>query len=188
MVLAEKFPSRIQPWLLNALEQVLIRGGGIWVVSGSTGDPSYPSKVDDLGLLPRTLCLELGRASSVLRALAEVMSPTSKLGGHRRWGIRRLHDAGVLFHGSLRDLGNRAIMTAAAGLPHVALVHSHAMVTAYQYLEVVRALGVPLVHTFHGLHPKGVDGLPAPKRAERFEQESPNSPERIESEPLRKDE
>ncbi|MCH8895365.1 MAG: glycosyltransferase [Proteobacteria bacterium] len=141
-----------------------------WIVSGSQGDPSYPRKVDDLGLLPRTLCLELSRASSVLRAVAEVVSPTSELGRHRRQGIRRLHDAGTLFHGSLRDLGNRVIMTAAAGLPDVALVHSHSMVTAYQYLEVVRALGVPLVHTFHGLHPKGVDGLSAPKRAKLFEQ------------------
>jgi glycosyltransferase involved in cell wall biosynthesis len=170
MVLAEKFPSRIQPWLLNALEQVLLRGVSPWVVSSSQGDPSYPRKVDDLGLLPRTLCLELSRASSVLRAVAEVVSPISELGRHRRQGIRRLRDAGTLFHGSLHELGNRVIMTAAAGLPDVALVHSHAMVTAYQYLEVVRALGVPLVHTFHGLHPKGVKGLPAPKRAKLFEQ------------------
>ena len=170
LVLVAKFPSRIQPWLLNSLEQVLLRGMSLWVVSSSRGDPSYPRKVDDLGLLPRTLCLELSRASSVLRAVAEVVSPTSELGRFRRQGIRRLYDAGTLFRGSLPDLGNRVIMTLAAGLPDVALVHSHSMATAYQYLEVVRALGVPLIHTFHGLLPKGLEGLPGPKRAKLFEQ------------------
>jgi len=172
LVAVERFPSRIQPWLLNSLEQVVVRGGGLWIVSERPGHPSYPPKVDELGLRERTVYLRLGSPTSLLDLARRAATPRSTTGRRVRRGLRRLLGSGRLLRGPPRRIANRLTKSPAFGLDGVSLIHSHAMVTAYEFVEVAQVLDVPLVHTFHGLQPAGVPGLPEPKRRVVFDEVS----------------
>ena len=168
LAVVERFPSRIQPWILSGLEQVLALGGSVWIASAGEGDTSYPARVDDLQLRDRTLYILPGRATALFRALGSVAS-ASERGGRVRRGLRRQLSSGLLLRGSPRKLANRIIMAEAHGLPGIDVVHSHALFDGYAYLEVARTLGVPQVHTFHGLQPVGLPSLPEPLRLEFFQ-------------------
>lgn len=163
-----RFPNTIQPWVLNSIEQVVRHGGQVWVASNMHGDAIYPSKVDELRLRDRTLYICLGSVSALFRVLAEALSFSS--GGRlTRRGLWRLLVSGRVLRGGGRQIANRLIKSPLFGLRGIAIIHTHSMVTAYEYVEVAKALGVPLVHTFHGLRPEGVGQLSESKRMILFE-------------------
>lgn len=168
LVSVERFPSRIQPWILSGLEQVLTLGGRVWIASASEGDTSYPAKVDALGLRDRTLYCFTGRPSALLTSVAAATSPSER-GCRIRRGLRRQLESGRLFRGSVKNMANQIIMSEVLGLEDIDVVHSHSLVEGYIYLEVSRSLGVPQVHTFHGLQPLGLPTLPYAMRLEFFQ-------------------
>ena len=167
LAVVERFPSRIQPWILSGLEQVLGLGGDVWIASAREGDASYPAKIDELRLRDRTLYIFPGRAAALVRALGSAASGSER-GMRVRRGLGRQLASGLLLHGSPRKLANRIIMAEAHGLVGVDVVHSHALFDGYAYLEVARTLGVPQIHTFHGLQPVGLPSLAEPLRLEFF--------------------
>ena len=166
MAIAGKFPSQIQPWLLNSLEQAIHHGWSVWVASASIGDRDYPPKVDRLSLLERTITASVGKPQAVVRALSTACTPTDR-GRLTRLGLGRAATALSPIY-SLREAANRIIKAPLYALDEVDLLHSHELVFAHALLDVKRSLGKPLVHTFHGLLPKGVDGLSERKRSEFF--------------------
>jgi len=168
LVAVEKFPNRIQPWVLRGLEQTLRRGGRLWIASGSDGDESYPDKVIELGLLERTLYVRLGSVRSLWAVALGILTPGDR-GAVVRRGVARIARAGALFRGSPKRIANRLIKSPVFGLSDVNVVHAHAMVSAFEYVEVARLLGASLVYTFHGLQPAGVEGLSDAKRESLFE-------------------
>ena len=172
LVIVAKFPNRIQPWLLNTLEIIAEYGGSHWVVSGAEGDHPHSPKVDTLGLPPRILTLPLSDVSSARRALLGALTPWDRVGRLSRRGLSRLLWSGRLFRGTIKDVANRVIMSPTYSLPNIDVIHSHSMRLAYHYLEVAEALGVPQVHTFHGLLPAGVPELPSERRQQVFDRVS----------------
>ncbi|MEQ1855823.1 MAG: glycosyltransferase [Longimicrobiales bacterium] len=168
LVVVERFPNRIQPWILSGIEQILALGGRVWIASSAEGDDAYPAKVDAMGLRNSTLYVLPGRPSALIRALGAALSPSAR-GRRVRRGLSLQASSGQLFRGAARNVANRIIKADAIGLAGVDLLHSHSLVEGYAYLEVARALGVPQIHTFHGLQPVGLPSLPEELRLEFFQ-------------------
>ncbi|MEX2048888.1 MAG: glycosyltransferase [Gemmatimonadota bacterium] len=168
LVAVERFPSRIQPWILSGLEQVIAFGGRVWIASASEGDASYPAKIDALGLKARTIYVLPGRPSALLRTLGAAAFPSER-GRRVRRGLGRQFSSGRLLGGPARKVANQIVMAEVEGLTGVDVVHSHSLVEGYAYLEVARVLGAPQVHTFHGLQPVGLPSLPEQMRLEFFQ-------------------
>ena len=165
LVLAPRFPSINQPWMDTYLEQLLRHDIPFCVVSTLRSNGRYHEKVDRLGLRRFVVSLpsapvELVAAAlwSLLRypirslsvvATAWKQRPTAK-SGRRLWGR--------LF---------RALSTVPlfAVLPRLEVVHSHNDFMGLRFLPAARRFGVPMVVTFHGLEPRGVDQMdPAQRR------------------------
>ena len=167
LVPTERFPNRVQPWLLNTVEQAVIRGAEVWLTSALPGSLDYPPKVDDHALRDRTLTLELGSPRAALRGALGLLGggPASR---QARAGLSAALTQARRSRSGLRGLTNALIKAPAFGVPSLDLVHSHALAQGYDYSEVSRHAGIPHLHTYHGAHLAGVTGLADDKRLAFF--------------------
>lgn len=164
LVIARYFPSRIQPWLLNQIEQIDRHGGSVWIVADTRVDETYPAKVDELGLLERTRYHPVGPPTRVLRDIATYLFPFGERGRAARKGLRRIL-ASPWRPGGTKEWVKALVRAPAFDLPGIDLAHAHSLLHGYEYLPLTKVRGVPMVLTFHGLPPKGV-GIPSRGKCE----------------------
>lgn len=162
LVVARHFPSRIQPWLLNQIEQIRRHGAEVWIVADRRAGETYPPKVDELGLLERTRYYPVAPPWKLAQGLLAYVSPVGERGRLARRALRRILRSAWRPQGA-KGWVRGLVRAPALELPGVDLVHAHSLVHAYEYLPFVVVRGVPLVLTFHGLPPKGV-GIPGPRK------------------------
>ena len=159
LVAAEFFPSRIQPWLLNSIEVAVLRGVDVEVVATRASGTTFPARVEQLGLMERTLHLPVHGKPAFMTGLKHHLPGSPYFsrawrGTARALASRDLRAGGLrpwmrsLFHGSL-----------VGGKPFD-LVHAHYVSSAFSYLAAPVVFNAPLVVTFHGLPPAGVGALP----------------------------
>ena len=166
LVLAPRFPSINQPWMDTYLEQLQRNDMPFCVVSALRSAGPYQEKVDRLGLR---------------RFAVTLPSEPLELAATALWGLIRYpaRSVSVLAEAwkqppappnkwKLAGRVLRALSTVHlfANLPKLRVVHSHNDFIGRRFLPAARRFGVPLVVTFHGLEPRGVDQLdPAERRA-----------------------
>jgi len=166
LVIAATFPSRIQPWLLTQLVQICKRGGAVHIVADRPAGDSYPSAVDEWGLLERTHYHPVVPLRHTLGGLAHLLLPT-RAGRDIRGGLRRLRESSWTPEG-WKEWVKSSVRAPVLQLG-VDLVHGHSMSLTYEYSHVAEILGIPLVMTFHGQTPKGVRVLSRAKRDRLFD-------------------
>jgi glycosyltransferase involved in cell wall biosynthesis len=166
LIVAARFPSRIQPWLLNQIEQICLRGGKVRIVAEGPLDGPYQPKVDDLGLLEATEYYPATTAG-VVAGLKRLAFERGERGARARHGLRRLGRS-PWCPGHARAWAKAAARAPVYATPGIELVHSHSLSQAYEYRHVALLNDIPLVHTFHGLTPRGVRGLSEAMRTELF--------------------
>jgi glycosyltransferase involved in cell wall biosynthesis len=169
LVIAETFPNRIQPWLLNSVEQIILHGGTPWIVaSGSRGD-SYPAKIDRHKLLDRTVYVSTRDAWQTLKSLRVLLAPWRTNGRRALRGVGRLMTSDEPLAPGIKGAIKELARAPVHGLGRLDLVHAHAMVDAYELLRVPRTRNIPLILTFHGLKPPGVQSLAPDKMRVLFD-------------------
>lgn len=166
MVIAVRFPSPIQPWLLNQVVQVYRRGGSVRIVATRPEGTSHAAVIDELDLLTSTHYVRLSSPVHTLRQASHLLLPTAQ-GRLARAGLRRL------FASDWRPSTTRAWIKTLASSPvielaDVDLLHAHSLRFAYDYLHVAHIRGVPLVLTFHGHTAAGTGMLAQDKRERLF--------------------
>lgn len=165
MVLAEHFPSRVQPWLLIELEEILLRGGRVTVVASRSQGRSFAEKVHRLGLVEATRYYPLESLSDLIRCLRRYVMPLEFVGAYR--GLLRLlrardwHPTGV--KQTLKTIARAPLLA-----EPFALIHSHFLTGSAEFLPIALAASAPLVTSFEGLPPPGVAKLSPEKAAEVF--------------------
>lgn len=165
LIVTEYFPSVIQPWLLNTIEQIQLRGQ-VAIFANEHGTGNTPQKVLDLNLLPRTLHSRLTGLDLVKSAF---LGPrTSQTGGLKnfitglvRLGRPPLHPKKLLKHMALAHV---------AGTNRFDVIHAHHEINAYDAIPLCQRLRIPLVITFHGKPPPNVAELSGEKRLELYQQ------------------
>lgn len=166
VVAATYFPSRIQPWVLNSVEQLILHGGRPTMFANRRMGRTWPESFDRLGLNARTCYVRPGEPKGLWIALRLLGSRHPVFGPATRSGIRRvLADPP---DGPRRTLSALALAPA-YGLRDTDVIHCHSTVIGYHMVDVARSLDVPLILTFHGLPPTGVAILPEEKRQRLFD-------------------
>lgn len=159
LVVAEYFPTIVQPWLLNAIEQICLRGQ-VTVVASEKGLGPFPLKVEALGLLARTVYCQMTGAGM----LRKLFNPTDFL----KMILNAQFWRGVSVVGmplsDIRLLLKHLALARVAGFDHYDVIHAHHEISAYEYLPLAKALNIPFVLTIHGLPPAGVAELSMEKR------------------------
>jgi len=166
LVLATKFPSPIQPWLVNQLAQIERHGGEVTIVASRPEGETVPARVRELGLLGRTHYERASSAGDILGRVASLALPFSARGRRGRIGLRRLLDDRWRpddLRGGVKGIARAGVL----GLEYD-LVHAHSLVLAYELRHAATVRRVPFVLTFHGQTPTGVPTLPPEKRARLF--------------------
>src|SRR5690554_4858148 len=80
LVVVSSFPNRIQPWVLNWVEQICLHDGDPYICAEGRLGGTYPRKVDDLGLLAKTRYLNLNGIAHAAKSFAPVLNPFSVVG------------------------------------------------------------------------------------------------------------
>lgn len=162
------FPSPVQPWLLNAVEQVGFNGGRAWVLAENRPMETWPEKALRAGLDQRTLYVRPGTASGILHTVLRDSDETAETGRLKRAGLRRYLFESLRLLISPRTLLASLPLAPALGLPRIDLIHVHSLMLACHFLPIAAVLRTPLVLTFHGMRPKGVPDLTEKKRRRLF--------------------
>lgn len=167
LVLAETFPSRIQPWLLSSIEQAVRRGAEVYIAARRRRGQTHQKKVDSLGLLARTLYVDtdlLGLLHGLARLFDTQPGPLRQV-----WrGLFALAAHPRYLNPGLKNLLRAIPLSVVAGLENIDLIQAHSLSGAYDYLPIKRLFGTPLVLTFHGRTPSGVPRLACTKMGEVF--------------------
>ena len=164
LIITEKFPNTLQPWLANLCAQIVKNGWEVEIVTMSPGDDEYPKIIDDYGLRNKVTLLDIGGYKSVIAAIRNIFNKR----------LFRLIISGLLRRGfspNKNDSLLRKSLSYLVLLPFlerddIDVVHSHFEVVGYQTLPISKSNKVPLVVTFHGLVPPGVPSLSREKRLE----------------------
>lgn len=159
LVVAEYFPTIVQPWLLNAIEQICLRGQ-VTVVASEKGLGPFPVKVEALGLLARTVYCQMTGAG-MLRKLFNPTDLLKMIFSAQFW--RGVSVMGMPLS-DIRLLLKHLALARVAGFDHYDVIHAHHEISAYEYLPLAKALNIPFVLTIHGLPPAGVAELSMEKR------------------------
>jgi len=164
LVITEKFPNIIQPWLANSVAQIIKHGGDVQIISQRNGDEEYACVVDDYSLKDKVIFVRIWGGWLALSALRSIF---------RLWSVRRIRkvygaikNPGRSFPSAFRKLLNILALSSLYELRDIGVIHSHFERSGYKLLPVVKSLDVPFVVTFHGLEPPGVLGLPNELRKE----------------------
>jgi glycosyltransferase involved in cell wall biosynthesis len=165
LVVAARFPSPIQPWLLNQIVQVRRHGGAVTIVADGPEGTSYPVIVDRLKLLDDTLYLPASKPLELLRGLSTLVLPGA-VGRSARAGARRILASDrkpTPWRARTKELARSRLLDR-----DVDIIHAHSLTHSFEFLHVSEILDVPMVLTFHGHTPAGVGMLAEPKRERLF--------------------
>ena len=167
LVGAANFPNRIQPWLLRTTLEAIDRGADVTMCAFGRLGSTHPEAIDRYALLDRTFYLRSagsGGLGLVARYALAGKAPFRKAA--RRGIARSIRSRG---YRSPKELANALCCAVAAGIEPLDLVHSHSMPMSLRLLPTIRQRQVPLVHTFHGLPPRGVEAPPPDLQRGLFE-------------------
>jgi colanic acid/amylovoran biosynthesis glycosyltransferase len=160
------FPNALQPWFLNSTVQAIRHGADVYIAAAAGSSAGYQKEVDELGLLQRTLYIGMYGLEGARTLARSLVSSRALIRSSARAGLHRaLRDLPVA---SARDFVRALALAVPMGLPKLSLVHCHALSLAWFLLPVCRSRGIPMVVTFHGLTPEGVQGLEPSRQAEVY--------------------
>ncbi len=169
---AATFPNRTQPWVLSWIVESVRNGAEAEICAFGRLGTTYQAAVDEYRLLDHTTYLRISGVRSSLRSLATAMSGNAPLAQRTRRGLRHVAVGSSQAEGWTRQRVKNIALAPLLGLERVSLIHSHSMKMSYPLLAAVDAWRVPLIMTFHGLPPHGVNLVAQEKQAEVFRRAS----------------
>jgi len=170
LVVAATFPNRIQPWMLNTTIQAIEHGAEVFVAAGGRRGRTYQAAVDRYGLIERTMYVNPSHVVGLFRPFGDLLGGKA---GMRQAAARGLPSALARFRlADLRGSAKELALAVPMGTPGLSLIHSHAMSLGYEFLRLAKAKKIPIVQTFHGAPPVGVEGLQPEKEQELWREAS----------------
>ncbi|WP_051333528.1 glycosyltransferase family 4 protein [Aliagarivorans marinus] len=156
------FPSLIQPWFVNQLIQVVEFGGENRILAMDGSHQQYSDDIDKFALLPCSACIPWLSMRELWQILLFLLNPAHWPRMLRGW--RRQAQYLGEYPSQLGHPLNRLLLSAFCAMDNFDLIHSHSEIAAWRFLPIIACSGKPLVITFHGLPPKGVQPLSMEQR------------------------
>lgn len=160
LVVAPQFPAINQPWIETYIESLIVEGFDIAIYSGVKAPSKTSRKVKQLGLLEKTTAFHIDSKRDRIRLFPQIMKLGSK---HLLAAIGAARKLSTTFKDSITGLFN-GLCLSALFQEDISVVHSHDESLAYTFLFFAKSKNLPLVLTFHGLPPHGVNQLNSQKR------------------------
>ena len=154
LIIAEKFPNRIQPWFANIVAQIVANGNEVVIFSLLEGDNQYTSVVSEYSLLNHTKVIKIYGYHLVLTALSNLLYPHKMAATIR--GFFKFKSDPKIFPSWIKRSLYRLALAPFCALDDIDIIHSHFEMAGYRFLPLIQSLNVPFVVTFHGLPPPGV--------------------------------
>jgi len=170
LVLAPRFPSINQPWIDTYLEQLQKNSVSFYIVSTMRNPNSYHDKVNRLGLLNYKIPVIMERKEIALSTIKFGLSQPSFFFAMAR------HAQTTFIKSEIGLKRIKAIMRGCYSaysinfLDELKLIHAHSEFLCYYFLPVASYLHVPIVLTFHGIEPHGVEQFAVLRRKKVAEQ------------------
>ena len=165
LTITARFPNLVQPWLVNQLIEIIRNGGDNRLLATNADRDVVPDNVREYGLAERCEYVPVERgaqARSLLGALGQRQGRRAVLRG-----LGRLPRVFGSRHLTIREKFGALLLLPFLGIEGIDAVHSHSEIMGSRLMAVIVALNVPLVITFHGLPPAGVEPI-APEVRQRF--------------------
>lgn len=159
LVVTEFFPTIIQPWLLNSVEQIC-RRGRVTIAAGAPGLGPIPQKVLALDLMPHTVYCPM-TGGSLIKSLFATDNFFNLAVQAQFWRGMNLLGFPIA---NISKLLKHFALARVAGFSNYDIIHAHHEISAYEFLPLARALNIPMILTFHGKPPPSVAELSMAKR------------------------
>ncbi len=169
LILADHFPNRIQPWLLNWVIESIKRGSSVNIIAGGALGDSWQNQVHEYDLLDKVEYYPGNSIGDHFSLLLRYFLPFTRSGQRTYvglWKMVRSRFAGIE---SPKGLIRAMARAQALSGTQYDIIHSHTLGMSYEYLFLKKTLNIPLVTTFHGLPPFGVPLLATGKLMSVFE-------------------
>jgi len=157
LIIAEKFPNRVQPWFANIVAQIVANGNEVVIFSLLEGDNQYTSVVTEYSLLNHTKVIKIYGYHLVLTAISNLFYP-HKLAATIR-GFFKFKPDLEIFPSRIKRSLYRLALAPLCAMDDIDIIHSHFEMAGYRFLPLVQSLNAPFVVTFHGLTPPGVPSI-----------------------------
>lgn len=157
LTLAARYPSRVQPWMMNHLIQLEKNGGRTRIVSINTDDYEFPQALSHYEF--SQYYWRIGESHSLLlsNALKQLVRPRTLL--------RTLK---LLRNTEWPDSAKQKLVQALSAYAMTLtpdLIHCHSEPVGSRLYHLIKANGAPLIHTFHGQAPVGVPTISRESRS-----------------------
>jgi len=159
LTIAATFPSLIQPWLVNQLVQIEKNGGVNSILARRAETAVYSSDIDHYDLMSRYQLVPEDRLGQIRRFVFTITGCRLILSGLK--SFPRLLASNEL---SLSEKFFSVFLLPIIGRADIDIIHSHSEMAGNKFIPIVYALKIPLVITFHGLPPVGVNPISAEQR------------------------
>jgi len=161
LVIAPNFPAINQPWMDTYLEQLLIFGMPFKIFTKNGNSKVYQQKVDDLSLRDHQMEFSLFSLMGFLRLTARPVQFLKSITKHSALA-KEFSGFGIGYFSSLCKI---VFFSGHEKTFHgITLIHSHSEILAFEFSYLASLKVIPLIVTFHGLPPSGVDQLDPKKR------------------------
>lgn len=157
LTLAARYPSRVQPWMLNHLIQLEKNGGNTRIISINTDEIEFAESLQQYDFSRYYWRLGEGHGLLLANALRQLVNPltlirTLKLLSKTQWP-----------DGAKQKLVQALSAYSMTLTPD--LIHCHSEPVGARLYHLIHANGAPLLHTFHGQAPVGVPTISREARA-----------------------
>ena len=156
LTLTARFPSLVQPWLVNHLVEIIANGGENVVFCGSSDLDCYTDNIRRYGLDKQYYLISALHRKRTFDSLSFLIKKKDFLWGQ---ALKNLLDIWRSADFSLKEKILSITYLPFVQVGRVDIIHSHSEPAGNRLLPIVKAVGAPLVVTFHGLPPVGVKPL-----------------------------
>lgn len=170
LTITATFPSLIQPWLVNQLVQIIENGGENRILARHSETKVYNSNIDRYRLIEHALLVPDSKMGLIKINLGILFSLAGSIAFLR--GIARLPRVLLAQQFTLKEKLLSFLMIPYMGLADVDVIHSHSEMAGNRFMPIIYALAKPLVITFHGLPPAGVNPITREQRGRYAKQSS----------------
>lgn len=157
LTLAARYPSQVQPWMINHLYQLENNGAASRIISVNTDATAFSESLKDYDLSKYYWHLGGDNRTLLARASKQLIKPSVLL-----------HTLKLLSKTSWPASSKQKIIQAISAYAMTLrpdLIHCHSEPAGSRLYHLIKANGAPLVHTFHGQTPEGVPTISREDRA-----------------------
>lgn len=164
LVVTEQFPAINQTWIDVYIEHILINLFDVNIYTANKKYGFYSSKIIEMNMMDYVVGFDLNFRSVFFKILQSTLFSPVQLVISLKCALKIVDRLIIQYNLKRWSSFFKLLRFDDGQLSKADLIHSHGEILAFEFMFLARMHNKPLVYTFHGLTPKGVNPLSASKR------------------------